>query len=125
MREPDPLERALRRVSLRVRAQRAVELGAVLALAGLGVVALGMCLVKLGHTPELGWRLVAFGAALPLAGFAIGALRPLTPLLCAPLLDTAYCLRGLCASAHAFRRLAPATHTPFMRACVERATITP
>lgn len=117
----DPLIGALRRVAWRVRAQRALGHGATFASAGLGVATLGVGVLKLGDAPARGWQLVACGAALPWVGAALGLLRPVAPLLTASLLDAAYGLRGLCASAWAFRAVAPDARSRFMRACVERA----
>lgn len=117
----DPLTGALQRVAWRVRAQRALGLGARFATAGLGIAALGVGVLKLADAPARGWQLVVCGAALPFVGGALGLLRPVAPLLTASLLDAAYGLRGLCASAWAFRTVAPDARSAFMVACVQRA----
>lgn len=114
------IEGALRRVRLRLRVQRALSDASVLLLAGLGLLALGLCLVKLGDAAAL-WPALASAVALPLFGAGVGALRPIPPLLAARLLDRALAQPDLLASAFSFSRVPAAERTPFMRACIGQA----
>lgn len=122
---PDPvavLERGLQRVSRRVRIQRALSHGATLGIAGVGVAALGVCLLEIeGGRAALPW--FACAALLPLLGVLAGALRPVSPLLAARLLDRALGQPDLVASAWSFSRIAAAERSPFMRACLRQGAV--
>jgi hypothetical protein len=113
-------EPALRAVALRVRLQRALSTAATAAIAGLGLAALGLCLLKTGH-PQPAQPLLALAIALPLLGLAAGALRSVSPLLAARLLDRVLGRPDLLASAWSFSRMAAAERSAFMQACIRQA----
>ncbi|HMI92267.1 MAG TPA: hypothetical protein VK509_12915, partial [Polyangiales bacterium] len=104
-----------------MRTQRALDGACVLGVAALAVAALGICLWKTGHVDLARWTLIA-AAVLPWLGATIGALRPLPALLPARLLDRAARTPDLIASAFAFGQLPADERTPFMAACVARAS---
>lgn len=117
---PADLRRPLRATALRIRVQRAMDAGAVLALAGLGLAAVVLTLVKTRALPEAaatGWLVVA--SALPIAGIVFGALRPISPLLAAKLLDRAHGLADRTTNAVAFSDTPE--RTPFMSAAIDDA----
>lgn len=114
------LQNALRAVAARVRVQRALDGAVSMALAGLGVAALGVCVLKTQGMGEARLWLVVAGS-LPLLGLLLGACRPVAPLMLARLIDRALGSADLIASAWAFGRLEAGERTPFMRACVARA----
>lgn len=97
---PEPLLRAVRRVALRIRAQRALDAAATLAIAGLGIAAATLFAAKLGALADADARLtLALGAALPALAAIAGALRPVPALVAARLLDRAHETRGRLAAA--------------------------
>jgi len=112
---------ALAAVARRVRTQRALEGACLLGVAGLAVAALGICLWKTGQV-EIARACLLAAAVLPWLGALIGALRPLPALLPARLLDHAARTPDLIASAYAFGQLPANERTPFMLACVARAS---
>ncbi len=117
---PADLSRPIRRTSLRIRLQRAMNAGALLALAGLGLAALVLALLKLDWLPEpeaAPWLWAA--GALPVAGIVIGAARPLGRLMAAKLLDRAHGLHDRVTNAVSFSGLD--ARTPFMDAAIEDA----
>ena len=114
------IERALGAVRRRVRLQRALSGASVLAVAGLGLLALGLVAAKIGDR-ALFLPSAALALALPLLGALAGALRRCPPLLCARLIDRAQRRPDLIASAHAFARLPAHERSPFMRACILQA----
>jgi hypothetical protein len=117
---PQGLLHALSKVARRVRLQRALEDGCRLAIAGLGIAAIGVCLHKTAHADAA--RLcfaVAFTA--PVLGVLIGALRRLPALLPARLLDRVGRTPDLIASAWSFALLPAGERTAFMDACLSRA----
>lgn len=116
------LRRAMRRVARRVRFQRGLDAGVILALAGTGVAALGVCLQRTQLADEARWCFVV-ACVLPALGFLIGALRPVAPLLLARLLDRTLGASDLFASAWSFGQLPVSSRTPFMQACIARAQL--
>jgi hypothetical protein len=118
---PADLRRPLRATALRIRVQRAMQAGTILALAGLGLAAVILTLVKTGALPEglaAPWLIAA--AVLPLGGIMFGALRPIAPLLPAKLLDRAHGLADRTTNAVSFSALAE--RTPFEAAAIEDAS---
>lgn len=117
---PADLSRPLRSTAVRIRVQRALNAGAVLALAALGVVALVLTLLKTGVMAEpdaVRWLIAA--SALPVLGVLFGALRPVGPLLPAKLLDRTHDLHDRITNAASFASLSE--RTPFMDAAIEDA----
>ncbi|MGF1467468.1 MAG: hypothetical protein ACFCGT_15190 [Sandaracinaceae bacterium] len=117
---PSDLTRPLRATARRVRLQRAVTAGSLLALPGLGVAAVVVALAKLGALPRGGvvaWLAVA--AALPALGALVGLLRPLGPLLAAKLLDRSHGLHDRVSNAVSFA--AGEERTAFMAAAIRDA----
>nr|MDQ3037092.1 hypothetical protein [Myxococcota bacterium] len=85
---PEPLLRPVRRVALRIRAQRAIEAATTTALAGLGLAALALLLAKVGVLADPEARIALMVAAsLPALGAIAGALRASPQLVAARLLD--------------------------------------
>ncbi|HJL16556.1 MAG TPA: hypothetical protein RMH99_12915 [Sandaracinaceae bacterium LLY-WYZ-13_1] len=120
MRLPADLSRPLRATATRLRLQRALDAGAVLALAGLGLAALVVALVKteaLSEPASMPWLWAA--GALPVLGALAGALRPVDPLLAAKLLDRTHGLRDRVTNAVAFS--AEPEPSPFMKAAIRDA----
>jgi hypothetical protein len=121
VRQGDALQGALIAVTRRLRAQRAIELGAMLGIAGLGLAAVALGLRKLGLGGGAASPLLMCAVALPLLGALIGALRPVARLTAARLLDAAQATPDLLASAWSFATLAPERRTQFMQLCLTRA----
>ena len=117
---PQVLLHALAAVARRVRVQRALEAACTFAIAGLGIAALGVCLLKTHHA-SAAHVCLALAVSAPVLGALLGALRPLPALLPARLLDRVGRTPDLIASAWAFARLPDDARTPFMDACSARA----
>ncbi len=123
MRLPPALERPLRRVEARLRLQRALDAGSLLLVPGAAVAALALAALKTGLVPPSRATPVLLAAvALPVLGFAVGALRRVPALLSAELLDRAHDLKSRVANALEFARLPDAERTAFMAAAVDDAT---
>jgi hypothetical protein len=114
------LDAALHAMARRIRLQRALDAGAVLSLAALGIAAVGLCLLRTGDAREAR-ALLRLAGALPLLGLMLGALRPVAPLLSARLLDRSLRTPDLLASAWSFAGVPADARTPFMQACIARA----
>lgn len=91
-----------------------------MALAGLGLAALIVALIKTGALREATAVPWLWGAPiLPLLGALVGALRPVPSLLAAKLLDRAHDLHDRVTNAVAFS--AEPSRTPFMKAAIQDA----
>src|SRR5690349_17093031 len=117
---PPATRHALAQVAGRVRVQRALEAACTFAVAGLGIAALGVCLLKTRHEAAA-HACLAIALATPLIGALIGAARSVPALLPARLLDRVARTPDLIASAWSFAQLQSAQRTAFMEACLERA----
>jgi hypothetical protein len=117
---PRALDASLRAMARRVRLQRALDAAVIFLVAGLGVGALGLCLLETGHTRGA-QPLLWLAVALPALGLLLGALRPVAPLLSARLLDRSLRTPDLLASAWSFARIPVHERSPFMQACIARA----
>lgn len=116
-----PLHDILARVTRRLRWQRAADLGVSLGVAGCSA---AIAVLGLHHLRwiDRGLHWAALLCLLPLgSGLLIGALRRITPLLPAQLLDQTHELQGRVANALAFSTLPEAEQTPFMRAAIADA----
>src|SRR5688572_13845018 len=90
---PADLRRPLSATARRIRVQRAMDAGSVLALAGLGIAGVLVTCVKTGALADVeAWPWLAAALALPLFGALFGALRPVAPLLPAKLIDNTHAL---------------------------------
>ncbi|HJL50769.1 MAG TPA: hypothetical protein RMG45_33205, partial [Polyangiaceae bacterium LLY-WYZ-15_(1-7)] len=117
---PSNVRRALATVRRRVRLQRALDAGSVLLVAGLGLAAIVLTLVKTGALAEPeGTRWFWVAAALPVLGVLLGALRPVSRLLPAQLVDRSHGLRSRLANAQEFAEAEE--RTPFMDAAIADA----
>ncbi len=119
---PADLSRPIARTSLRIRLQRAMNAGAMLTVAGLGVAGLVIALMKMGELGEaraLPWLWVA--GALPVIGIIVGAARPLSRLLPPQLLDRAHGLHDRVTNAVSFAAMSERERTRFMDAAIEDA----
>jgi hypothetical protein len=117
-----PIRRPVRAVARRIRLQRAMGAGAILAIAGLGGAGLVVALMKAAALPPgeaVAWLYAC--AALPLVGALVGALRPVRRLVPAQRLDRAHGLRSRIASAVEFAELPATERTPFMEAAIADA----
>jgi hypothetical protein len=119
---PAELSRPIRATSLRIRIQRALNAGAIFALAGLGLAGLVVALLKTDALGEHDARLaLVFAGGLPILGVLLGFARPVRPLLAAKLLDRAYGLEDRVTNAVSFAKLPRTERTPFMEAAIEDA----
>ena len=117
---PRPIAQPLRAVRRRLRLQRALNACALMSVAGAGVAALVITLVKTGTLPASQmsqWLLIA--TAFPVAGLLVGALRRVGPLMPAQMLDRTHGLRSRLANAVEFANLSE--RTPFMDASIRDA----
>ena len=103
---PTPLAHAVAAVRRRVRTRRAIEAGTLFAIVGLAAAAIVVASVKTRVlSAELGATWLMVCAALPLVGALLGALRRVSPLHAAQLLDRAHSLDSRVASALEFTNL--------------------
>jgi hypothetical protein len=119
---PAELSRHVRTTALRIRLQRGLNAAVVLAIAGLGLAAFVVALMKtdaLGEARAIPW--LAAAAALPLLGALAGLARPVRPLLAAKLLDRAHGLEDRVTNAVSFAALPSSERTPFMDAAIDDA----
>ncbi len=117
------VEQAVRAVSRRIRAQRAVEGAMRLALAALIVATSVLLGLKTGVLGGSAWLWLPWVAALPIVGVMVGALRPVPPLVAARLLDRTHDLRDRISSALWFAQLPAERRTPFAEACMADAAV--
>ncbi|MEM9195864.1 MAG: hypothetical protein AAGF12_42250, partial [Myxococcota bacterium] len=112
----------VRRVVLRVRAQRAVNALVACALFSVGGTGLGLGLLKAHVIPAAGAELWLVGLGLfPLVGAIVAALFPVGRLRAASLLDQSHELNSRITSALEFGRLPAEERTDFMTAAMEDA----
>ena len=119
---PAELTRHVRATALRIRLQRGMSAAVILALAGLGLAAFVVALLKtgaLGEARAIPW--LAAAAALPILGAIVGLARPVRPLLPAKLLDRAHGLDDRVTNAASFAALPSDERTPFMDAAIDDA----
>jgi len=119
---PAELSRHVRATALRIRLQRGLSAAVILALAGLGLAAFVVALLKtdaLADAQAIPW--LAAAAALPLLGLVVGLARPVRPLLPAKLLDRAHGLDDRVTNAASFAALPRDERTPFMDAAIDDA----
>lgn len=127
---PTPDTVAVERMRVRVRALRALRGAIATLLPGLAYATATLVIAKLGLLPDPRARVaLALSALFPLAGALMGALRSVSPLEAARLLDRHHGLDDRLSNALQFRALPEAERTPFTEAAVadavDRARETP
>ena len=122
MSRPRQVSRLTAAVDRRIRTQRAIDTATVMAVAGLGTLALAIAATKAGALDSADCLIaVGVAAALPLLGALIGGLRPVDKLLAAQLIDRTHGLASRCASAIEFHDLPADQRTAFILAAIADA----